>query len=629
MTSLFRALLLWGAFLWIILHAPGDSLWYDETVNAYLATSDWQTIIDWTSEIDNQLPLHFVLLKLWQQVLGSSEFSLRLFSHFSAWLAIAGFVALGRSMLCHEQSAWLGAIALALSGGFLYAAMEVRTYSLALALLVWAAVFLHKMLKQRQERLGLSSILALLLLLLAYTHYTAWVMVGGFVLIVGISPLFYRDFNWRAVGIAFVPPLAAILLWLVWLGGRDINAGTAFAGTISVKRAFDTYIAFGLFGQKIFDDSAQSVAQNIALVGSGLIVLVAVFYKQRLALLWTLTLLVFPLMAMVAAVTQIEGKLSGRHTWAMWIGAALLFALVLDTLQAYRWGRMLLPMLLAMLVGGALSLAHHDLPEEYHGDFRGAFAIIEREANPDDLLILRDGTLFTAAEYYNSSIDYVGLPQDPLTDVNHRIQIHEALDILSGVDFLSRPRVWVLAWQADTMDPTALGLVIPEYYSQGRRHVWLEEGQRGVQLYSYTLQERNQPLLDHLATLPGVVQVASEGPSLLGIDLYHHRIAAETCATIAHIWWWRGEVDYPDTLVSLRLLDEDNQRIVQQDLPPAGPYFGQALWTPFIPIVGRMELRYPCEVLLNDVRLEMVVYDAFGAQSPQPINLESPTSATE
>jgi hypothetical protein len=61
---------------------------------------------------------------------------------------------------------------------------------------------------------------------------------------------------------------------------------------------------------------------------------------------------------------------------------------------------------------------------------RGAFAYIEANAHPDDLLILRDGSIYTAAEYYQTPIDYVGFPDVPLLNVNHRLSLTEAQQLM-------------------------------------------------------------------------------------------------------------------------------------------------------------------------------------------------------
>lgn len=627
MRRLILALLLWLAFGWLMLNMPDDSLWYDETVNAYLATSAWDTIVEWTTDIDNQLPLHFVLLKLWTEVAGSSEFVLRLFSVFAVWLAAAGIIALEQRLFpAPVRLPWFAATAFLLLGGTLYAAYEVRTYALSLALLAWTFIYALTIVAKPHAN-GRLVVFAILAALLSATHYTAWLALPVFAFLLVFTPPHTLQGTLRT---AVVPLLLAALVvvgWLLALGGRDINAGTAFVGSVSVRAALETYTTFALFGQKLFTSTAHTQAFIFFTVVM-LFALLCTWRHRTLTTVSIILLALLPVAAMTFAVNQIEGKLSGRHTWALWLSTPLVMRggvealrYVLPAQARLLAQRMSIAMTLLVLfaLAGALRT---NLPAEYRGDLRGAIATINAQAGPDDLLVLRDGTLFTAAEYYNVEIDYIGIPDDKLTNVNHQIQFFEAMDNFLAADFLERPRIWVLSWQADTMDPTALGLVIPEYYSDGQRQVWLEGGERGVSLYSYDIQRRQNTLQEHIVAFEGVVQVPSDGPSLLGIDSYHNRVNSTTCASIVHTWWWRGETDYPTTLVSAQLVPEATGfPVMQQDRPPAGFFFPQDRWEPFVPVVGRFELRYPCVLVTRGEghRIDLVVYDSAGEKQPQSI----------
>jgi hypothetical protein len=73
------------------------------------------------------------------------------------------------------------------------------------------------------------------------------------------------------------------------------------------------------------------------------------------------------------------------------------------------------------------------------------------------MLILRDGTLFTAAGYYGMDLPWIGLPPDKLTDVKRFLFFDEALDSLDVLaENTSVRRAWVVAWQGDIMDPQNL-----------------------------------------------------------------------------------------------------------------------------------------------------------------------------
>ncbi len=617
--------LLLVAWAWIIAHAPHDSLWYDETVNAYLATSSWATIWEWSTQIDNQLPLHFFVLKLWTIPFGSSEFALRLFSYWVGLLTAAGLMKLGRQLTQRTSAGWLAVLFCLPLGGFLYASSEVRTYGLAMALLVWSSVWMLRLWRDSRPIASSNAALySVLLLLLAATHYTAWPVV----LVQGLY-VAWKLMQRRGVGLQFaiisgLPTFVAVLTWLVLLGGRDINAGTAFEGEVSLRSAFNTYISFALHGQKIFTPIAIErgiILFVVALLGGGIWLL----RQPRSETVLVLLLAVLPLAIMIVLTNQIAAKLSGRHLWVLWVALPLLWTGCITQLpRTIPPNPVFWKFITTFAIGGLLVWGQNlSLTDEYRGDLRGAFAIIQREAGPNDLLVLRDGTLFTAAEYYNSPIPYVGIPANPLTDVSHQVQIFEALDTLKAADFTSKTRVWVLSWQADTMDPMALGWGILDYYSQGDRQWWLWPQTREVSLASYTLHPPQTDLLDHIAALPGVLQVPPDGPSLLGYGVYYPSPQTGHCSAIVQTWWWRGTTDYPTTLVSVRLADGEGERIVQADIPPAGFFYPQTSWPPFVPILGRTELSTPCEVWQKAASLHLVVYDSAGQKPTQPVLLDT------
>lgn len=597
-------------FGWIILNTPNDSLWYDETVNAYLADSSWSTIWEWSTEVDNQLPLHFMALKIWQGLVGDSAFALRLFSQFSVWLAAAGLISLGRHLGGHYRAGWLAAIFFALSGAFLYAAAEVRTYALALALLMWSSVILWHLLRKQSQWLPLYWLLAIAL---AYTHYTAWFALAAHCL----WCLLHRRVR---LLLAIASGLTiGILPWLVALGGRDFNAGTAFEGQVAVGRALKTYISFYSFGQKVFTEHAH----QLGLMMGGLVIFAALVWlwnRPHVAdAVFLLTLMALPVVVLVYAANQIEAKLAGRHAWVMWPVAALLLGLGINKLyqrlprHLARWTVIATAMILPVRIQFLL------LEEQYVGDFRRAFSIINRHAHPDDLLILRDGTLFTTAEYYDSDIAYIGIPNDKLTDVDHQVRFHEAVNLLQSALTPDTQHIWVLSWQGDTMDPMGLAFALPEYYSDGERTVWLRGDNNEVTLISYDLNKPlPQPLFDHIVDYPGVLQVPPDGARLLGYEVYH----TDDCAILLHTWWWRGDTDYPSTMISLRLINTTTDtRVAQQDQPPAGFHYPQERWTPYEPILGRIELKYPCDAPIADYQLQMVVYDSNGEKPEQPVSL--------
>lgn len=617
---------------WLILHIPHDSLWYDETVNAYLATQSWSTIWQWSTQIDNQVPLHFVALKLWGMGVGYSEFSLRVFSMLCAMLASAGMIALAQQL---KQQGLLATFFLSTSGGFLYAAGEVRVYALALALLIWSTVFLLQLAKHLPNiyyPAWLGYILTAIPLL--YTHYTAWLAIAAHGIFLGLRLIEQRGRGIYLVGAwGILMPLAYLPWWLA-LRGRDFNAGTAFEGSVSINTALTTYAAFYAFGQKIFTPSTEQTAVIVLAVAvvSGIGWGIARWRMQQNKQIlseWSIPffLTIIPLFGMTYAVYAIEAKLSGRHVWVMWVGVPLLLAGGIEASLRLLPRQFRIPVLIPFLMLPLfLYQQSRALTDQYVGNFREAFAIINREHNPHDLLILRDGTLFTTAEYYQSPIPYIGIPNDQLTDVQRQVQLHEALDILNPHLSSDIQYIWVLSWQGDTMDPTALAYAIPEYLSDGQRIVFLDPARSDhptdVFLARYQIIP-HRSLWEHVGAYTGILKVQPDGPSLLGTEVYQPPADHDQCSLILHTWWWKGEQIYPFTMMSFRLLDDDNARLAQIDLPPGGYTYGQEKWGIFT--LGRAELRFDCALidLSQNYHAELVIYDSSGAKPPQTHDLGS------
>src|SRR4051812_7312620 len=86
------ALLLISISAWLALPWPHKGFWDDKALTTWVATDSWQSLLRWCTQVDIQVPFHYILLRLWANVAGNSEFSLRLLSAFCVLLAVAGTI---------------------------------------------------------------------------------------------------------------------------------------------------------------------------------------------------------------------------------------------------------------------------------------------------------------------------------------------------------------------------------------------------------------------------------------------------------------------------------------------------------------------------------------------------------
>lgn len=621
----------------LIARWPERGLWYDETVNAHFASESWDAIFEWTARIDNQVPLHFALLKLWAGAAGTSEFALRAFSFLCALLLLAGLIALGHRAGGRIAAGWWAALAFIPAQSFVYAAFEVRPYGLALALFAWSSALLWGLWtrcgsrRDAPER-GCAALFAayvLTALALLYTQYTGFLAVG-------VQAAY---FGWRALraptrrritllALAGGGLALGFLPWILALAGRDIRAGTAYAGHIPPADALRTYVEFFAYGQNVLAETPPPrYAWAIATLVAAAIPLWWAGYPRserawKRAFFAVLALLV-PLVTLLVLVYGVQGKLSGRHAWPAWLGAALLLGLGLDALR--RLGVLSWPVRAAFLLVIALP-ATANLRPVYNSYLREAFATVEQQAAPGDVLILRDGTLFTAASYYKAAVPWIGLPPERITDVNRFLFLPEALDELTP--FLGEQnarRAWVLSWQGHIMDPQNLVGGLLELIGTRER---VDRGFGDVSLALYTLHAAPGAAAERVQGLQPLAQVPGGGPVLLGGYLLNGDPVPRGAPLVIHTWWERGAQIVPGLRVSLRLYGADGEIYAQWDQPPVGPTFGQELWPEGVPLLSRFDqLAVPAGMPPGAAEIRVVIYDAGGAFEAFPVPLAALTIA--
>jgi hypothetical protein len=606
---------------------PERGLWYDETVNAYFAGRSWSDIWRWCTKIDNQMPLDFALRKVWGEWVGTSEFALRAFSFVNVILAAAGLMALGRRVGGKMSAGWLAALAFALSQSFLYAAFEVRPYALALALFAWSSAWLWDVWRRYAEdtrplsrgyfcHLGVYWLLALALI---YTHYTGLMALAAHGVYVGGRTLAHRSRR-RVVILSHLAAgiILGYLPWTLALAGRDVRAGTAYAARINPRVALETYTTFYAYGQTIVPDDTPPygwIAAGLIVILIAITLLIGVWnYRKdhtRLdGMVFALSLTVIPLLGLLAMVYGVQAKLSGRHGWPVWIGAALLIGVGLAALDRLRWYRW--PVWGAALLIVSLP-ARVDTQPLYNSYLREAFAYIDAHNQPGDVLILRDGTLFTAAVYYGAAVPWIGLPPDQLTDVTRFLFFDEAIASLETlVEGHDARRVWVIAWQGHIMDPQNLVAGILEAIG-GPQPLEGASGFGDVSVSLYDLRQYPDSLRDRVARLRPVVQVPPDGPVFYGGYALADGPIPHGGAVQIQTWWQRGVAVVPGLRVSLRLYDPAGDFYAQLDQPPVSASFGQENWLTGSPILSRFTLWVPPEIPSGVADIKMILYDVQGA----------------
>jgi hypothetical protein len=332
---------------------------------------------------------------------------------------------------------------------------------------------------------------------------------------------------------------------------------------------------------------------------------------RRQGVIFALALMIVPLVGLLVMVYGVQAKLSGRHSWPIWIGAALAFGVGLAALDGVRWWRW--PVWGAALLIVALP-ARVDTRPIYDSRLREAFAYIRANSRPGDVLILRDGTLFTAAGYYGTNLPWIGLPPDKLTDVKRFLFFDEALDSLNT---LAQGRIvrraWVVAWQGDIMDPQNLVAGIFEALGDP---VPIPLGFGDVSVSLYRLRQPPDALRERVARLGPPVQVPPDGSIYVGGYILNQGPMPRGGTVKIQTWWRRGDVVMSGLRVSVRLYDADGNYYTQTDQPPVSASFGQENWRPGSPILSRFTVLVPLEMPPGPAEARLILYDIGGTFEP-------------
>jgi mannosyltransferase len=138
-------LIIAGGFALRLYRLGAQSLWYDETVSAYLASQSIPDLIAHTAR-DIHPPGYYLLLHIWTRLAGTSTFALAFFSLACGVLLIALTYALARRLLGRGVALW-SALLVAISPYNLWYSQEVRMYTLGAVLgllALWCALHVRR-----------------------------------------------------------------------------------------------------------------------------------------------------------------------------------------------------------------------------------------------------------------------------------------------------------------------------------------------------------------------------------------------------------------------------------------------------------------------------------------------------
>ncbi|MDX6269473.1 MAG: mannosyltransferase [Acidobacteriota bacterium] len=201
-------------------------LWFDEVFSVHAARHGWGALVEFVALDLIHPPLFYLLLKGWIALVGSEAvWWVRLFGVLTAGAACVPVMLLCRELGLRARVGQVAVGLMAVSGFLLQHAREVRMYGMLLLLAACSLWLFARYVQQgaasggqRQGRLAAS--LFVVNLLLVYTHYYGWLLVGHeliFVLVRRRRKVSEFALMSGALVVCYSP-----WLWMVW---RAAGAG--------------------------------------------------------------------------------------------------------------------------------------------------------------------------------------------------------------------------------------------------------------------------------------------------------------------------------------------------------------------------------------------------------------------
>jgi uncharacterized membrane protein len=154
-------------------------LYGDEIFSLRLASAGWSDLIAQVIRDAVHPPLFYLLLKVWITVGGESIYWVKLFPVFASIASLAPFYFLCRELKLQSVVSRLALGLMAVNMYMVVYAQDLRMYSLLLLASTCSCWLFVKLMNAKENRFATDLSLFVANLLLVYTHYYGWLLVGA------------------------------------------------------------------------------------------------------------------------------------------------------------------------------------------------------------------------------------------------------------------------------------------------------------------------------------------------------------------------------------------------------------------------------------------------------------------
>ncbi len=439
------------AVFWRLHELEGQSLWHDEGNSLRLAERSISAMVDAVSR-DIHPPGYYMTLKLWTQLVGTTELGLRSLSALWGVVAVAATYGLGRRLF-GVFPATVAALLVATNSFAIYYGQEARMYAQLGALSILSLWFLVQFLDRGTTfwAIGLAAVNILGL----YTHYTypfTMIVQGVFF---GWWWLMHRD----RLGFYIWLNLITLLLFLPWLPTAydQVTTWPSTGDMTSTSERLERVFTILVYGYGTDELSTWDYALPIGLVAMGLVGIHRLDVAWRRAL--PLALLSISIGALLASGAYREANLKfllpaqSAVALLVGVGGGIIAVTRLSKSLIIIWGQWVIAMILVALLI-VPNIQHigslYDDPALARSDYRRIARDIETVLKPDHAIILNaPNQQEVFSYYYDGDAPVFGLPRglggdDIATET-------ETLHIVAH----SR-RIYLVLWGQRERDPNAV-----------------------------------------------------------------------------------------------------------------------------------------------------------------------------
>lgn len=597
-----------------------QSLWYDETVSAFLASLSPAELVAHTAR-DIHPPGYYLLLHFWAQLTGRSETALAFFSVCLGMLLIPLSYRLAKTLLNRRIAVWTGFL-VAISPYHIWYAQEVRMYTLGAAYGLLAAYWAIRALRRSQLRYWLGYVAAASVGLYALYYFSfLLIALNLYFLVAVLRP----KVNLTALKLLIGANLLVLLLYLPWLPiawRQAINPPVPpWRSPPSLSQAaIESWAALSL-GQSV--EPAQVwplLLLTLALFGLGLAAA-----RQRAATF--LAVYTFGPLLLIVALSAISPLYHVRYLFTYSAGFYVLLAAGFSYLatRTHSW----VAGIVATIVLAASLFSVYQLqfdPRYQADDFRAAVYYIDDHWQPGDALLTNAGYTYTAFTYYTNIPDLQrqrllpyrppaadqpllletgtvgGSPQLGWGDPRADFYAMPAEATIAALEQLARdyPRLWLLRAYDTVTDPTGL---IRDWLAT--HAVPLED-----QLFSGPSNIRAQGFLLLPPPAPPVAEAVpfADGMRLLGWNLPGQNWQPGDTLSVK-LWWSAATPPSTDYKMSLKLWTPAGQLAAQgRDEWPGGTLHRASQWHTGEVVYHPSRLTLPADLPPGEYWLNVELY---------------------